>query len=162
MRTTGLILAFCGLLSAPVLAQLPAQQPAATPTRGMVVFGNLERDLDRAVVAGHGAEAGKLLASDFEQRDAAAPAQPLPRAEWLASRRAGEPLPVISQMTVHDFGSLAIVSFISSVELPPPSMSRDNFLVDVWRNEGGQWQLQVRYQAPASPQPAEPKPTGKE
>ena len=65
-------------------------------------------------------------------------------------------------MTVHDFGSLAVVSFISSVVPPPPSTSRDAFLVDVWRNEGGHWQLQVRYQAPASAQPTEPKPTGKE
>ena len=89
-------------------------------------------------------------------------ARPLPRAEWLASRRVGEALPALSQMTVHDFGSLAVVSFISSVVSPPPSTSRDVFLVDVWRNEGGQWQLQVRYQAPAAPQPIEPKPTGKE
>lgn len=161
MRTRSLVLAFCGLLTAPVLAQSPAQHPGATPTRGMVVFGNLEHDLAKAIASGRGADAGKLLASDFEQRDAAAPAQPLPRAEWLTSRRAGEPLPSISQMTVHDFGTLAVVSFISSV-VPTPSTSQDVFLVDVWRNEGGQWQLQVRYQAPASPQPAEPKPTGKE
>lgn len=162
MRTPSLILAFCGLLSAPVLAQSPAPHPAPTPTRGMVVFGNLEQDLAKAIVAGRGADADRLLASDFEQRDAAAPAQPLPRAEWLASRRAGEPLPAISQMTVHDFGSLAVVSFISSVAPTPPAPSRDAFLVDVWRNEGGQWQLQVRYQSPAPAQPIEPRPTGKE
>ncbi len=158
MRTPGLVLAFCGLVSTPVLAQSPAQ----TPTRGMVVFGHMEEDLAKALVAGRRADAGKLLASDFEQRDSSAPTQPLPRAEWLASQRAGEPLPAISQMTVHDFGSLAIVSFISSVAPPAPSPSRDTFLVDVWRNQGGQWHLQVRYQAPAAPQPAEPKPTGKE
>ena len=162
MRTPNLILALCGFLSAPVLAQSPAQQPAATPTRGMVVFGNLEQDLAKAIVAGRGADADKLLASDFEQRDAAAPAQPLPKAEWLASRHAGEPLPAISQMTVHDFGSLAVVSFISSVAAPAPATSRDVFLVDVWRNEGGQWQLQVRYRSPAAPHTNEPKPTGKE
>ena len=65
-------------------------------------------------------------------------------------------------MTVHDFGSLAVVSFISSVVPPAPAMSNDVFLVDVWRNEDGRWQLQVRYQAPATPQPSGPKPTGKE
>lgn len=161
MHTPSLLLAVCGLLSTPVLAQ-SAAPPAATPTRGMVVFGHLEQDLAQAIVAGHGADADKLLASDFEQRDAAAPARPLPRAEWLASRRRGEPLPVVSQMTVHDFGSLAVVSFIRSVVAPPPSASHDDFIVDVWRNEGGQWQLQVRYQSPVAPQQAEPKPTGKE
>jgi hypothetical protein len=128
----------------------------------MVVFSQLEQDLAKAIVAGRGGDAGTLLATDFEQRDAAAPAQPLPRAEWLASRPAGEPLPAISQMTVHDFGTLAVVSFISSVAAPPPSKPRDAFVVDVWRNEAGQWQLQVRYQSPAPAQPTEPKPTGKE
>ena len=159
MRMPSLFLAICGLLSTPALAQ---QAPAPTPTRGMVVFGHLEQDLAQAIASGHGADAGKLLASDFEQRDAAAPARPLPRAEWLASRPAGAHLPEISQMTVHDFGSLAVVSFISSVVARPPSASRDDFIVDVWRNDGGQWQLQVRYQSPVAPQQAEPKPTGKE
>ena len=162
MRTPTLILAFCGLLSASAMAQSPASRPAPTPTRGMVVFGNLEQDLATALAAGRVADADKLLAADFEQRDAAAPAQPLPRAEWLASRRAGEALPTRSQVTVHDFGSLAIVSFISSVVSSPPSTPRDVFLVDVWRNESGNWQLQVRYQAPVATQPTEPKPTGKE
>jgi len=162
MRTPTLILAFCGLLSAPALAQSPASRPASTPTRGMVVFGTLEQDLAKALVAGRGGDADKLLAADFEQRDAAAPEQPLPRAEWLASQQAGEALPAMSQMTVHDFGSLAVVSFISSIVSPLLLTSRDFFLVDVWRNEGGHWQLQVRYQAPAPPQPNEPKPTGKE
>ena len=162
MRTRILTLAFCGLFAAPALAQSPASHPAPTPTRGMVVFGNLEQDLASALAAGRAGDADKLLASDFEQRDSAAPARPLPRAEWLASRRAGEALPALSQMTVHDFGSLAVVSFISSVVSPPPSTPRDAFLVDVWRNEGGHWQLQVRYQAPAAPQANEPKPTGKE
>jgi len=162
MRMPSLILALCGLLTDPVMAQSSAPHPAPTPTRGMVVFGNLEQDLAKAIAGGRGADADKLLASDFEQRDAAAPAQPLPRAEWLAGRRAGETLPALSQMTVHDFGSLAVVSFISSVVPPPPSASRDDFIVDVWRNEGGQWQLQVRYQSPVTVQPAELKPTGKE
>src|SRR6476620_8232581 len=123
MRTPTLILAFCGLLSAPALAQSPASRPASTPTRGMVVFGTLEQDLAKALVAGRGGDADKLLAADFEQRDAAAPAQPLPRAEWLASQQAGEALPALSQMTVHDFGSLAVVSFISSVLSPPAAPS---------------------------------------
>jgi len=162
MRTPTLILAFCASLAAPALAQSPAQHPASTPTRGMVVFGNLEQDLAKAVAAGRTADTDKLVADDFEQRDASAPAQPLPRAEWLASRRAGEALPSLSQMTVHDFGSLAVVSFISSVVPPPPATSHDVFLVDVWRNEGGHWQLEVRYRAPAAPQANEPKPTGKE
>jgi len=162
MRTRILMLAVCGLVSVPALAQSPAQHPASTPTRGMVVLGNLEQDLATALAAGRAADADKLLAADFEQRDASAPAQPLPRAEWLASRRTGEALPTLSQMTVHDFGSVAVVSYISSVVSPPPATSHDVFLIDVWRNEGGHWQLQVRYQAPAAPQANEPKPTGKE
>ena len=152
-----------GALAIPALAQSPAASPAGTPTRGMVVFSALEKELGAAVASGRRQDVDRLLAPDFEQRDAAAPNKPLPRAEWLGSHPYPKSMPSISDMTVHDYGSLAIVSFIAPDLRGPPQSAR-TFVVDVWRAEAGNWQLKVRFRSPSNPtnQTEDLRPTGKD
>jgi hypothetical protein len=152
-------LAFCLAWNAlPALAQSTSAQLSGTPTRGMVVFTDLENRLAVALDKNTQADVDALLSPDFEQRNAVAPAQPLPRREWLAQAVHAAP-PAISGMSVHDYGTLAIVSFASDSTV---AQAR-TFVVDVWRNLDGKWQLQVRYSAPvpAQPVPEPERPTGK-
>lgn len=127
-------------LAAACLAPAFAQQPS--PTRGVVVFTELETDLARAVHDGDHARVDRLLAPDFEQRDAARVETPEPRAEWLAAQ-AGAPVASASGMAVHDYGDIAVASFHAD------SGTTQAAVVDVWRRQGNGWQLQLRFTAPA-------------
>ncbi|MDB6163893.1 MAG: hypothetical protein JWL98_1325 [Xanthomonadaceae bacterium] len=150
-------------LAIPALAQSPNASPLGTPTRGMVMFSALEKELGTAVGSGRLQDVDRLLASDFEQRDAVTPDRPLPRAEWLKGHPYQQSSPAISHMTVHDYGSLAVVSFIAS-GLRSSDTARPTFVVDVWRSEAGSWQLKVRYrsQTAVPTETQDQRPSGKE
>ena len=163
-RSLMLVTLLGGALAMPALAQSPDTHPQGTPTRGVVVFSALEKDLGTAVASGDRQGVDKLLADDFEQRDAATPGMPLPRAEWLASHPyAATSAPPLSDMSVHDYGTVAVVSFVTPAAGASPTPG-NSFVVDVWRNEAGNWKLQVRYRsASAAPSPTDDqRPTGKE
>jgi hypothetical protein len=159
-----LVTLLASALAMPLLAQTADIRPQGTPTRGIVVFSALEKDLGTAVASGNRQGIDKLLADDFEQRDAASPGTPLPRAEWLASHPDQATVaPPLSDMSVHDYGTLAVVSFVAP---PPPATpaAGSSFIVDVWRNVEGSWQLQVRYRSAstASAPTEDQRPTGKQ
>lgn len=119
------------------------------------MFGQLESELARAVHDGDHANIDRLLAGDFEQRDAATVERPRPRAEWLAAE-AGRSAATPSGMAVHDYGEVAVASFHAD------SGSTHAAIVDVWRRHGDGWQLQLRFVAPAVEAPQEDaKPDGK-
>lgn len=162
-RSLILVTLLGGALAMPALAQSPDTRPQGTPTRGIVVFSALENDLGTAVASGNRQGIDKLLADDFEQRDASTPGAPLPRAQWLASHpyQGTEPGP-LSAMSVHDFGTLAVVSFVAPISGASPTPG-NSFIVDVWRNQAGNWRLQVRYRSgSAATVPDDQRPTGKE
>jgi hypothetical protein len=75
----------------------------------------------------------RLLPEDFEQRNAASPGVPVPRAEWLqanelkANELKAPGRALISELAVHDRGELAIASFRLTLA------ERELFVVDVWR-----------------------------
>lgn len=135
-----------------------------TPTRGVMVFSDLETRLAGAVARHDHRGIDALLAADFEQRRSAIPEVPEPRAEWLASEPYSSRSPELERMAVHDYGTLAVFSFtMTQPSTRTAPLARRDFLVDIWRKNGNDWQLQVRYRTPLQVTKASPaRPTGKE
>lgn len=130
----------------PWLAQGQVRSKAITSTRQVKVFLDLEMELMEAQRSGDAATVDKLVTADFEQRNAAQPGNPTPRAEWRASMRQQWPGEIwLEQMTVHDRGDTALVSFLVRPGGKPPMM-----VVDAWIRAAEGWQLKVRYLSPSA------------
>jgi len=122
-----------------------------TVTRLVSLFSQLEDELGGAVNNRSKTTLSKLLSDDFEMRTGAMPGNPIPRAAWIA-QSFDEPKSSSTreQMAVHDFGKIAIVSFLWKIKDPKSKMARAVFVVDTWRREAGGWQLAIRYAGPAT------------
>ena len=151
MRMLGL---FIGLLALPALfvASSPSVAADEQPTGGRVptvtrlvkLFLEKEASLGAAVRNGDATALGELLSDDFELRTGARAASPIPRAAWMREvLRTRDPGGEISRMAVHDFGAVAIASFTQDTTGGPL------LVVDVWRGQGMDWKLAVRYASPA-------------
>jgi len=115
-----------------------------TVTRLVKLFTGREAALADAVRAGDAERAQQLLTNDFEMRTGAASGSPIPRADWLAEMiRSRNPGEAASGMAVHDLNGMAIVSFTQGGG--PTAV----FIVDIWRPVATDWQLAIRYAAPA-------------
>lgn len=144
MRRRAGLAVLAALLPAAVAARVRSQVPLMT--RLVKLFLEREIALFEAEAARDRATLERLLAPDFEQRDAAAPGRPQPRAAWLAARAGAAVDSDISleQMAVHDLGESALVSFVAR-----PQPGAPLFVVDLWRRSGDDWRLQVRYRSAA-------------
>lgn len=132
--------------AAPVLAAdaPPAAGRVGTITRLVKLFLDKEAELAAAARSGDAAVLGALLTEDFELRAGARAASPVPRADWIRElTRSRDPGGEIGRMAVHDFGTVAIVSFTQD------AAGGTLFVVDVWRSGGSDWKLAVRYASPA-------------
>ena len=154
MRVTRAFRLFAGTLAltAFVVASLPslaADEQATggrvpTVTRLVKLFLEKEASLGAAVRKADATALGGLLTDDFELRTGARAASPIPRADWMRELlRTRDPGGDISRMAVHDFGAIAIASFTQGAAGGPV------FIVDVWRGQGTDWKLAVRYASPA-------------
>lgn len=125
----------------------PDAQRIPTISRAVMQFAGLERELAEAVRAHDATRLKQLLAEGFEQRDANAPDQPTPRAEWLAHLPPAFSDAAQQRFAVHDYGDTAVVSF--TLTLPAGNAragtAQTDFVVDVWRRASEHWQLAVRY-----------------
>jgi len=139
-RSIACLLCFALVAPAPVFAQAPGR--IMTVTRSVKVFSELEAKLDGAIAAHDKTDLANLLAANFEMRSGVNPGQPTPRAEWLAAPQAKSQ---ISQMAVHDYGDLAVVSFLDTAQ--------HAFVVDIWKKSGEGYALSVRYASNASAAP---------
>jgi hypothetical protein len=144
------VLSFCALTDASFAAQAEtASNRIPTVTRLVQLFTGLEATLLDAQFKGDAAALGNLLTDNFEMRIDATPGEPIPRAEWLKrvieQRRAGQS----EQMAVHDYGDIAIVSFLLKSEVTTKHPNAV-FMVDVWRRAGTDWKLATRYAANAT------------
>ncbi len=138
---------------------VPAQPPGAkivNMTRPVAQFSQAEAVLADALRKTDSAATDRMLAADFEMRDGAAPNEPIPRAQWLASKH---PDASAEQMAVHEYGDVAVVSFVNRSEKPAGA----TYVVDVWQRQGADWKLAVRYQSAldAGKSRRDTKPTGK-
>jgi len=120
-----------------------------TVTRLVHVFLELEGELNEALGKRDMQAVSKLLTDDFEMRVANMPGNPVPRAAWIRqSFKAPEASSLLEQMAVHDFGAIAIVSYLWSFTPAKSEVTREIFVVDTWRQDAGHWKLAVRYAAP--------------
>lgn len=122
----------------------PPRQRVVTMTRFVKIFNDHEYDLIDAVRAGDKGNLDRLVAADFEQRNAASPAVPVPRDEWMQANELKAPgQALVTELAVHDRGELAIASFRMKLK------ERDLFIVDVWRRKGADaYELITRYASP--------------
>ena len=167
MRFDRLALATAGALllsSAAVMAaepagdQPPPRQRVVTMTRFVKIFNDHEYDLIDAVRAGDKGNLDRLVSAEFEQRNAATPAVPVPRDDWLQANELKAPgQALVTELAVHERGELAIASFKLKLK------DSDLFIVDVWRRKGADaFELVTRYASPiagsgtgaAAPKPA--------
>lgn len=133
-------------LSAPAwAAQVPGEMQQRIPivTRLVQLFSTLENELMTAVQKGDLTAIDKMLAEDFELRSGVMPGTPTPRAAWLRYSH-GQLVAPIEQMAVHDYGTVAVVSYLWKWQA-----RHDIFIVDVWDKSGDAWKLSVRYASPA-------------
>jgi hypothetical protein len=138
-----------GAISASANAQTADHGKITTVSRSVKVFSQLEQSLDAAISGNEASAQEKLLAADFELRSANSPGVPVARAEWLKGNKPSANAQM-SQMAVHDHGTLAIASFLRSTPSDQPGQpARQTFVVDVWKKTGNDWQLYTRYESDA-------------
>jgi hypothetical protein len=148
------------LLLSCLLASALSAQAADTPPRNRTIptvtllvktFSTIEGTMLDAAAAKDANLIGQMLADRFELRSAQAPAQPVPRDEFIAQLvKDGAFAGRVTQMATHEFGEVVQVSFMivmDAVKTTP--LASKIFVVDTWKRVEGNWQLQVRYAAPA-------------
>src|SRR3954468_2010904 len=90
-----------------------------TVTRLVKLFSELEATLATTLQSGDGAAAGRLLEPGFELRAGRAAGTHTPREDFLR-RSLGKPANAYraEQMAVHDYGDVAVVSFLQAATAP--------------------------------------------
>ncbi|HJU21093.1 MAG TPA: DUF4440 domain-containing protein [Casimicrobiaceae bacterium] len=140
------LLIFAALLALPALAQSPSQSRVPTVTRLVRTFHELETKLAAQASANDTKSLDATLDPTFEMRTAEAPGAPIPRDEWIRNAHASHPVALtITQMAVHDFGDVAVVSFEETSSKP------SRFVVDCWKRDVAGWKLAVRYRSDIAP-----------
>jgi ketosteroid isomerase-like protein len=148
------LLILVGLLvagSATADGQGPTRR-VPTMTRNVLIFSQLENDWIDAVQKHDTKALDKLVAPDYELRSGATPGVPTPRDDSLKQSFA---LPAfqssISQMAVHEYPDLMVVSFLWTITPPQGTgIAQKVFVVDTWKRVGDSWQVLVRYASPSS------------
>jgi len=144
VRAAGVV---CALVLSATSALAADEAPSRVPTVTRLVKLFMEREdaLSAAMSRGDTAALSQTLADDFELRTGARAASPTPRADFVANaQRMHAPARPAERMAVHELGDLAVVSFVQGGDARTAL-----FVVDVWRQQAGDWKLAVRYASPA-------------
>jgi isoaspartyl peptidase/L-asparaginase-like protein (Ntn-hydrolase superfamily) len=139
--------AFAGILALPAAAQ-PATATSRIPTvtRLVKIFSDLETRLAASVAARDVATIEQTLDADFEMRIGSMPGTPIPRADWIRQSIGTPGEPSIDQMAVHDFGTVAVVSYRRAGNAAAGASAGGSlFVVDCWKRVGDGWKLATRY-----------------
>lgn len=148
------LMIFAGLLVAANVFAAGQARPrfVPTPTRNVTTFTELENAWIDAVQKHDTQAIDRIVAPDFELRAAAAPAVPTARADSIKQSFALPPFEShVSQMAVHEYPDLMVVSFLWSIAPPKgTNLVQNVFVVDTWKRVEGNWQVVVRYAAPAA------------
>jgi len=148
MQKNALIgLALLALVQTAAHAAPPRTVP--TVTRTVQLFSTLEGDWLDAVHKRDAEALKKIVADEFELRSASVPGRPTARAEWQQQAFAAPALESnIEQMAVHEYGELAVVSFMWKIAAPKHSaLPTQVFVVDTWKQMDGGWKVVARYAA---------------
>jgi hypothetical protein len=153
MSGRSVVLAALALLVPALLhAQAPAARGAAAPatlTRSASKYQSLEFALIQAAADGDQAQLARLLPDDFEVWSAERTGA-VSRQAWLQTATRVRDTR-IRDLTVREFGDIAVVSFLQT-HTSGPGPTSTTFVVDVWSQSAGT--LTVRYlSTPARPAP---------
>ena len=145
---TGLMLGLLVCAGPAFASTAPSPGRVALLTRPMAEFYHREQALAQALEAGQSKAAEGMLTPNFEVRTAANPGKPIPRAQWIQWMLRDKPMDArIDGMAVHDYGTVAVVSFHQHDVLGAAHVANDRFIVDVWVKQASNWLLSVRYSA---------------
>jgi hypothetical protein len=135
-------------------------KPQAMATRSVSQYLDLERSLAEALQERRRDAALPMLAADFELRSAES-LDALTASDWLAAQmRPGAAAMRVRDLTVREFGEVAVVSFFLDVTARGKPRST-LYVVDVWRQ--AEHKLAVRYVSqPTHALPASARPRGRE
>jgi hypothetical protein len=152
-------------LAASAQSRLPpgvdgSERTAATATRSVSQYLQLERSLAAALQEGRHDAVLAMLAADFELR-ADDSLDPIATSKWLAEQmRPGAPASRVRDLAVREFGDVAVVSFLLD-ETSARARRLTLYVVDVWRQ--AEHKLAVRYVSePSHPLRAPARPRGRE
>lgn len=141
----------------------PSGERIETATRGVVRYQAMERKLLQAEQGKDVNALQELVSDDFEERSAEHN-RPTPRDQWESLVKSGDLAWFqLRNMAVHEFGDIAVVSFLLDRrgQRAGKSLAPTVFIVDVWRQSEGK--LAVRYvSSPGHPASPQLMPTGKE
>lgn len=141
-----LILCLMGYTGAVFAESAPIEHaPVAMVTRLVVLFGELEQNIQIAAAQGDQSRLESFLTDDFDMWIGPNPGEPIPRADWVKeSIKHPESIKSrhIEQLVAKDFGEFSVVSF-------KWSGLTDLFVVDIWKAINGTWKLATRYAGPA-------------
>ncbi|MDB5933268.1 MAG: hypothetical protein JWQ01_612 [Massilia sp.] len=146
------LLVTCGAAMAQAPTGGRPSRAVPTVTRTVQIFSTLENEWIDAVQRRDHDSLKKLVAPDFEQRNAAAPGTPTPREESIEQSLKLAPFQSsIEQMAAHEYGELVMVSFLWKLEVPKNgALPQKVFVVDTWKRTDGDWQVVTRYTAPVA------------
>ena len=158
VKIRALLACFAAMVLLGMLVSLDGfAQPASgtripTLTRLVKDFFDLETTLEAKLAAGDVATLDSLLDANFEVRRAVTPGVPIPRDEWLRVAAGASSPPNIEQIAVHDFGTVAVVSFrqVEAATKPSKRAVKERMIVDCWTRVGERWVLIVRYEGAAT------------
>ncbi len=147
-RPTLLCLAYCVLAVASAsTAAGPNEKRIPVVTRLVKLFAEQEKALIASVDSGKVDDINEILTEDFEVRTALEPGSPVPRADWVKeSINEKHGAKELRQMAVHDYGDIAVVSF---VRINSTDKTTEVFIIDVWKRNADKWKLSTRYSSPS-------------
>ena len=154
MRKTLLFMLFLSMtvsmLAAPATVSADGIGRIPTVTRLVKLFLDLEGKLIQALGKRDAHAVSSLLSDDFEMRVDAMPGNPVPRDVWLR-KSFSEPKSssTIEQMAVHGLGKTAVVSYLWNIKTANSESEHHIFVIDVWKRDGKDWKLAIRYAAPS-------------
>jgi hypothetical protein len=138
-------------LTAPASQAQQARSQAPILTRLVKFYSDAEQRLAAAIDRKDKGEIDRLVAEDFELRSAANIGTPVPRADWIAQSFKEAPLAIsITQMAVHEYSDVRIVSFMMT-RTDSPHRAASFAVIDVWTQSAETSVLRARY---ATAQPA--------
>jgi hypothetical protein len=149
--STGLILAvLLGLYLQNASAAPPSEDAVRIPsvTRSVQAFSKLESEIITALKHKNQVKLAQLVDQNFDMQVASGSANFVARSEWLKASMAEAASYTydISDMAVRDLGQTAIVSFDwKPSESIKKGSSPEIFIVDVWKKEGMDWKLAIRF-----------------
>jgi hypothetical protein len=144
-------------LSTAASAQEPERRQLPAPTdvdpRLTEVMRRLERELADAIIHKDSAGLERLLGPDYTLRIADVPQGSLPRVNWMDNtlhrlKADSFALQHVAARTLAENVAVVALTFQQQGSMEGREMSGEFYIVDLWKQSRGGWQLAARYSSP--------------